>query len=105
MMVEGRTEALSQPLEQCSIPLDMIAGPVYMFITNKVDQLPSNVLNQDTTMIEAGPAVVFINGPLTPLNQVLTPDMEIGAGSVQNARTFTYNGGEPDVKVIGVHTM
>jgi hypothetical protein len=106
MLVEGRTEALSQPLDQCSLPMDIIEGPVYMYITNKNQQLPLNILHQDASTIEAGPAVVFIHGTSTPFNQVLMPDLDVGdEDTTPSARTFTYNAGTPNAGVVGTQPL
>lgn len=105
MMVEGSAQALSQPLEQCLLPNDIIEGPVYMFITNKVQPLPANILTQDASSIEAGPVIAFINGTSTPFNQVLMPDLNVDENGQTSNRTYTFRGGKSDIKVVGVHSL
>lgn len=92
ILVGGQPQALSQPVETCSLPVDNINGPIHMFITDDAHPLASNILNQNHESIKAGPAVAFVDQQGAVLSKLVLHDGLHGHQS--DVQT--------DVKVIGV---
>ncbi|WVF71281.1 hypothetical protein IAT40_006084 [Kwoniella sp. CBS 6097] len=70
MIVGGATEAISLPIAECTVP-DGLDGAVHLFITNSSTPLSLNIVNQDASIIVAGPAVTFIDSIINAQSQIL----------------------------------
>ncbi|KAG8832948.1 hypothetical protein FRC17_000277 [Serendipita sp. 399] len=95
MLVGGEPAGLSQPLETCSLPVDKISGPIYMYITDDATPLAANILNQNTGSIVAGPAVAFVDDGEAILSKVLAPHMKHESYAAPESM-------DHDIKVVGV---
>jgi len=74
ILVGGQPQALPQPVETCSLPVDNINGPVYMFITDDAHPLASNILSQNHESIKAGPAIAFVDEQEAVLSKLVLHD-------------------------------
>ena len=88
----GQPQALPQPVETCSLPVDNINGPVYMFITDDAHPLASNILSQNHESIKAGPAIAFVDQQEAVLSKLVLHD---GLHGHQDSA-------QKDVNVLGV---
>ncbi|CAG7854726.1 SubName: Full=Uncharacterized protein {ECO:0000313/EMBL:CCA66372.1} [Serendipita indica DSM 11827] len=94
ILIGGQPAGLAQPLESCTMPVDAINGPLYIYITNDGTPLPANILQQNTASILAGPAIAWVDPEGGELNQFIVPKgiaVETPTGAAN--RTLTPNRG------------
>ncbi|WVQ72470.1 hypothetical protein IAR50_002022 [Cryptococcus sp. DSM 104548] len=88
MIVGGSTEAINLAVGNCTVP-DGLDGAVYLFLTNSSTPLSSNILNQDASILVAGPALAFIdsiaNGASKLLLSTSNTTVAASASSSENA--------------------
>lgn len=93
ILVGGQSQALSQPIETCSLPVDSIDGPIAIYITDDATPLAANILAQNYESIQAGPAIAFVDGRAAVLSNLVVKNK--GLKSANKAA-------QPEIKVIGV---
>jgi len=60
MLVGGAANSISLPFDNCVVPAG-IDGPVYLYITNSTQPIQSNLKNQCSSCIIAGPTLAFLD--------------------------------------------
>ncbi|WVQ99587.1 hypothetical protein IAU59_006723 [Kwoniella sp. CBS 9459] len=88
MITGGATEAIVLPIAECTVP-DGLDGAVHLFITNSSTPLSSNIVNQDASIIVAGPAVTFIDSITNAQSQILlgtNPNVAAAAGAAVESK-------------------
>ncbi|GFZ43846.1 hypothetical protein JCM24511_01566 [Saitozyma sp. JCM 24511] len=88
MIIGGATEAITFPLSKCVVP-DKIDGAVHLFVCSSSTPLSANIINQDTSIIVAGPAVAFID-------TVTNLESELLLGKLGNSGNNNENGNGND---------
>jgi len=89
----GQPIAQVQPINNCVVPTSSPNGPAYIFITDDMQPLTSNVVIQNGAEIKAGPAIVFLDQQPDALGALVTGK----TGTQEDA-----NGSNSDLKVIGM---
>jgi len=103
MVLGGQPIALSQPIDNCVVPNGLPNGPVFIFITDDMQPLASNVIIQNAAEIKAGPAIVFIDQQPDALGQLVRNTGNGSNGNGQGApKQEDANGSNQDIKVIGM---
>ena len=98
MLVAGQPTALSQPVDNCVVPNGLPDGPVYVFITDDMQPLASDVVIQNGAEIKAGPAIIFLDQQPDALGSLIRQTGNQSASSKQ----ADANGSNTDLKVIGM---
>lgn len=95
MMLAGQPLALSQPANNCMVPITGLPdGPVFIFITDDEQPLSSNIVVQNAAQIKAGPAIAFLDQQTDALGALVRTT---GNGKQQDAL-----GSNGDIEVLGL---
>jgi hypothetical protein len=95
MMLAGQPIALSQPIDNCVVPTTGLPdGPVFVFITNDMQPLASNVVIQNAAEIKAGPAIAFIDQQNDALGALVR--------NTGNAKQSDALGSNSDLEILGL---
>lgn len=102
MVLAGQPIALSQPIDNCVVPEGLPDGAIFVFITDDMQPLASNIVIQNGSQIKAGPAIVFVDQQVDALSDLIRVQDGGAVGEVAPEDTTTSN---TDMKVIGLSTM
>ena len=99
MMIAGQPIALPQPIDACIVPSEGLPdGAVFIFITDDMQPLASNIVVQNALEIKAGPAIAFIDQRASQAPDALsTLVRDTGNRAQQDS-----NGSNSDILVLGV---
>ncbi|GAA5825444.1 hypothetical protein JCM11251_006986 [Rhodosporidiobolus azoricus] len=92
MVVGGVPSALTFPAEECYVPQG-IDGPVAVHLVNSTVPLASNIIIQNSAVIIAGPAFIFVDSKPSDLSSFFALSLSEGKGDVKGAR---HGGGSRD---------
>lgn len=84
MLVGGAATSISLPFEQCIVPSG-INGAVIIYITSDSQPLASNVVQQATTQLVAGPTMTFIDSQPDGLAQMVRNAGSSGSSGSNNS--------------------
>lgn len=90
MLVGGAPTSISLPFDQCIVP-PAINGVVLIFITSDSQPLASNVVQQATSQLLAGPAVVFIDSQSDNLAQMVRNVGSSGSNNSSGTSALSTN--------------
>lgn len=94
MIIAGQPIALAQPIDNCVVPTGLPDGPVFVFITNDMQPLASNVVVQNADQIKAGPAIAFLDQQLDAFGALVR--------ETDRAAQQDGNGSNSDLLVLGL---
>jgi len=98
MMIAGQPIALPQPIDACMVPsMGMPDGAVFIFITDDMQPLASNVVIQNALQIKAGPAIAFIDQRASQAPDALSTLIRETGNRAQ-----PQDGSNSDLQVLGV---
>ena len=98
MILAGQPIALSQPIDNCIVPSTGLPdGPMFIFISDDMQPLASNVVIQNALQIKAGPAIAFIDQQANKAPDALSTLVRDTGNRVQDA-----DGSNSDLQVLGV---
>jgi len=98
MMIAGQPIALSQPIDNCIVPpTGLPDGALFIFISDDMQPLASNVVVQNALQIKAGPAIAFIDQLASQAPDALSTLVRDTGSSVQDT-----NGSNSDLQVLGM---
>jgi len=95
MIIAGQPIALSQPINNCVVPIGLPEGPVFIFITDDMQPLASNIAIQNVGQIKAGPAIVFLDQHTDTLGALVRNTGDCAPKQEDS------NGSNSDLKVLG----
>jgi len=100
MLIGGQPTSSVQPAQNCVVPTGLPDGATFIFISDDMQPLASNVVLQNEAQIKAGPAIVFFDQQPNALGDLVVKNEN---GNAKNAPSVqgTENS---DLKVIGVST-
>jgi len=101
IMLPGQPTAFPQPVDNCVIPDGVPDGPLFIFITDDMQPLASNVVIQNAAEIKAGPAIVFVDQQPNALGDLLHKT-ENGDTTKNAPKQKDANGSNTDLKVLGM---
>ena len=94
-MLAGQPIALPQPIDDCVVPSGMPDGPVFVFITDDIQPLASNVVVQNAGQIKAGPTIAFLDQQADAFGALVR---NTGKGAPPQGA----DGSNSDLKVLGM---
>ncbi|KAL6306733.1 ferritin-like domain-containing protein [Sparassis latifolia] len=86
MLVGGLPVSVSQNFSSCVVP-DTVNGPAAVFITSDDQPIDSNVRDQNTNTVVAGPAMIFINANVDALGELVLSGAAAANATTKNATT------------------